>query len=267
MDYIIIAITVLFGAGLTFFSGFGLGTLLLPVFTLFFDLPIAIGATAIVHLSNNVFKFILVSKHIHRLTLFAFGIPAMIFAFIGGIVLDRVGNFAPIYQYTIGNSQFIITYLNLIIGSLMIFFAWFDLNPKYSDLNVKKKHLPFGGILSGFFGGISGHQGAFRSAFLSKAELNKEQFVGTSNAVSLTVDLARLPVYLGLIHIGTKKTYDLGAAITEGGSYLIIGIVFAFLGTYIGKQLIQKTTITSVQRLVGILLFIMGGLIISGLIS
>ena len=37
MDFVIIAITVIFGAGLTFFSEFGLGTILLPVFSLFFD--------------------------------------------------------------------------------------------------------------------------------------------------------------------------------------------------------------------------------------
>jgi len=37
-------------------SGFGLGTLLLPVFALFFPLPVAIAATALVHLANNFFK-------------------------------------------------------------------------------------------------------------------------------------------------------------------------------------------------------------------
>ena len=43
-------------AALTLFSGFGLGTLLMPVFALFFPLEVAVGATAIVHLANSLFK-------------------------------------------------------------------------------------------------------------------------------------------------------------------------------------------------------------------
>jgi uncharacterized membrane protein YfcA len=41
---------------LTFFSGFGLGTLLLPAFALVFPLDVAVAATALVHLANNVSK-------------------------------------------------------------------------------------------------------------------------------------------------------------------------------------------------------------------
>lgn len=44
-------------SGLTLFSGFGLGTILMPVFALFFPLPLAISATAVVHFANNIFKF------------------------------------------------------------------------------------------------------------------------------------------------------------------------------------------------------------------
>ena len=47
---ILIAIVALFSSILTFFSGFGLGTLLLPVFALFFSIEIAIGLTGVVHL-------------------------------------------------------------------------------------------------------------------------------------------------------------------------------------------------------------------------
>jgi hypothetical protein len=35
-EYLFIALTAFAGAGLTFFSGFGLGTLLTPVFAIFF---------------------------------------------------------------------------------------------------------------------------------------------------------------------------------------------------------------------------------------
>jgi len=36
-------------SGLTLFSGFGLGTLLMPTFVLFFPIEVAVAATAIVY--------------------------------------------------------------------------------------------------------------------------------------------------------------------------------------------------------------------------
>lgn len=44
--------------------------------------------------------------------------------------------------------------------------------------------LPLGGLLSGFFGGLSGNQGALRSAFLLKAGLSKEAFIATGTVSS-----------------------------------------------------------------------------------
>ena len=266
MEYVIIAFTVLFGAGLTFFSGFGLGTLMLPVFSLFFDLPIAVGATAIVHLANNIFKFAMVSKHIHYSTLFRFGIPALIFASLGGYLLTFFGEMEAFRTYTIGGHIFEMSMVKVVIGSLMIFFAWFDLDPRFDKLSVEPKHIPFGGALSGFFGGVSGHQGAFRAAFLSKAGLTKEQFIGTSNAVSLIVDLARLSIYMYAANAIAGGENKFITALTDGKMLLIVGVVFAFLGTYFGKKLVQKTTITGIQRMVGILLFLMGGLMIAGIL-
>ena len=62
-----------------------------------------------------------------------------------------------------------------------------------------KDKLPLGGILSGFFGGLSGHQGALRSAFLIKAGLSKESFIVTGIVVSMFIDFTRLSVYASKI--------------------------------------------------------------------
>jgi len=53
MDYVFIALVAVVVAALTLFSGFGLGTVLMPAFALFFPVPVA--ATAVVHLANNLF--------------------------------------------------------------------------------------------------------------------------------------------------------------------------------------------------------------------
>lgn len=266
MEYILVAITVLVGSGLTFFSGFGLGTLMLPVFSLFFELPVAIGATAIVHFSNNIFKFFLVRKDININVFLIFGLPAIAAAFLGGLMLNFMESEGAITNYTIGEKTFTITWLNLSIGSLMIFFALFDLNPKLKQIEFNRSWLPIGGVLSGFFGGFSGHQGAFRATFLTKAGLSKEAFIATSNAVSLLVDLMRMSVYFFgalLLSSGDNSILDI---LQNNRLLLAVGVLFAFAGTYFGKKLVQKTTIKKIQLLVGILLLIMGVLLGVGII-
>lgn len=257
MEYAIVAFTVLFGAVLTFFSGFGLGTLMLPVFSLFFPLPVAIGATAFVHLANNLFKFVLVYKHIHYSILLRFGLPAFMAAVVGGYLLDYFGKFPTLFSYQLNDQNFEITLLKIVIGSLMIFFALFDLSPKLSKIKMHQRWIPLGGLLSGFFGGVSGHQGAFRSAFLTKAGLTKNEFIGTSNAIALIIDISRIFVYV--------KTLDF-AMLSDEKALLITGVVFAFIGTYFGKELLQKTTMKGIQYVVGAMLLILGGLFIAGIL-
>ena len=90
MEIIIISIVAFLTAILTFFSGFGLGTLLTPVFMLFFPIDIAIGLCGIVHFANNLFKFFLVGKHANKEVLLKFGIPAIFAAMLGSWLLLQI---------------------------------------------------------------------------------------------------------------------------------------------------------------------------------
>ena len=261
LNYLVIAVTVLFGAGLTFFSGFGLGTLMLPVFSLFFPLEAAVAATAIVHFANNVFKFGMVYKHIHYPTLFRFGIPAMLAASGGAFLLGYIGKHSIdsiALHYSLFGKTVQLTSIKLVIGCLMIFFALFELIPGLSNWKMDQKYMPLGGLLSGFFGGISGHQGAFRSVFLTKSGLSKEEFIGTSNAISLIIDVTRITIYAS-----TTFSFLLIDGLT---SHLIVGMAFAFIGTYFGKKLLTKTTISGIQRVVGVLLIVYGVLFLVGVL-
>lgn len=78
MSFVIVPFVGLVAAVLTFFSGFGLGTLLLPTFALFFPVPVAIAATAVVHLLNNLLKVGLVMRHASRPIVLRFGVPAVL---------------------------------------------------------------------------------------------------------------------------------------------------------------------------------------------
>lgn len=62
MEIFILLLAALFVAILTFFSGFGLGTILTPLFMIFSQVDLAIALIGVVHFFNNVFKLILVGK-------------------------------------------------------------------------------------------------------------------------------------------------------------------------------------------------------------
>jgi uncharacterized membrane protein YfcA len=254
MDIIIISIVALFVAGLTFFSGFGLGTLLMPAFALFFPVEIAVAATAIVHLANNLYKGYLMGKYANFQVVVMFTLPAAFAAMLGALVLGYFSDLAILTEYNLFGKLFVITPVNLIIGLLMILFALVELIPFLKKINFGKKMIPLGGILSGFFGGISGHQGALRTAFLIHAGLEKKSFIGTMVLSAIVIDIVRLSVY-GL----TFLKFD--ADMFQNGdlkTLLIAGTVSAFIGSTIGKYLLEKVTFDTVHIIVGIMLLLLG---------
>ena len=257
IQFLAVVLIVIFGSVLTFFSGFGLGTIMLPVMSLFFPIDIAVITTALVHLANNLFKFGLVYKHIHFSTLLRFGVPAIFSAFLGALLLSWMGSISSLYDYTIAGHLFSVSLLKIVIGSVMIFFALLELSKRFSKWQVSSSYLSIGGVISGFFGGLSGHQGAFRSAFLAKTGLSKEQFVGTSNAIAILIDLSRISSYLTSFALLTLQLKQ---------PIVIVAIFSAFIGTLIGQRLLKKVTLTFVQRTVAFLLILMGMLLILGIL-
>lgn len=195
MDILITCIAAFFTAILTFFSGFGLGTILTPVFMIFFPVDLAIALTGVVHFFNNIFKLVLVGRHADKQVLLRFGIPAVVAAIIGSWLLLNIAEWEPLFTYQLGERMISVYPMKFIVSVLLMIFATIDLIPYFSKLQFDKNKLPLGGALSGFFGGLSGNQGALRSAFLIKAGLSKEAFVGTAVVVSTFVDFTRLSVY------------------------------------------------------------------------
>lgn len=253
MEYFIIAAVALFVAGLTFFSGFGLGTLLMPAFALFFPVEVAVAATAIVHFINNIYKFILIGKEGNLKIVLIFGIPAVIAATGGAYLLDYVSQFDAAYSYSLFHKEMIVTPVKLMIALLMIIFAIVEMIPNFKNFKITYKWIPIGGVLSGFFGGLSGHQGALRSAFLIRAGLEKKEFIGTLVGCSLLVDAARITIY-GITFF--KTDFNI---LDQSGllSLLIVGSVAAFIGTTFGKYLLEKVTFKSIQYTVASMLFLL----------
>lgn len=256
-EYIIIIIAAAGASALTFFSGFGLGTILVPVFAMFFPIELAIALTAIVHFLNNIFKLFLVGKNINKEVLLKFGIPAIISAFGGAMLLAVISELRPIASYTLLDNTYYIMPVKVGIAVLIIFFSLFDILPRFAGISFNKKMLPFGGLLSGFFGGLSGNQGALRSAFLIKAGLTKEAFIATGIAIAVFIDASRLTVYFNnILLVQEDINYSLLTAAT----------LSAFAGAVAGKRLLTKITIRTLQLIVGIMLIVFSLFLGSGLI-
>ena len=247
MDYFIICLVAFLTSILTFFSGFGLGTILMPVFALFFPIELAIALTGVVHFFNNIFKLILVGNKANKSVLFRFGIPAIIAAFLGAWVLLNITELPSLYTYQIGSKTYEITPVKLIIAVLLIAFSVIELLPFFDKLQFSKKQLPFGGFLSGFFGGLSGHQGALRTAFLIKAGLTKEAFIGTAVVISCLVDFTRISMY---------STRMLESGLYENVPLIVSATLAAIIGAFFGHKLLKKVTLKFIQKFVAAFLIL-----------
>ena len=118
-----------------------------------------------------------------------------------------------------------------------------------------------GGILSGFFGGVSGHQGALRSAFLIQSGLSKESFIGTGVTCAVLVDVARLSVYGAAILSGP---FGMGPD-ASGWGLVLAATLSAFTGAFLGVRLLGRITLEAVRRLVGVLLVLLAVALGAGL--
>lgn len=253
LSIIVVPAAALGASLLTLISGFGLGTLLLPAFALFFPLEVAILLTGVVHLLNNVFKLGLLGGHIHWPTVLRFGVPGIVGAYIGARLMHALGERAALFQ----GVWHAVDPLDLTIATLMLVFGVFELSKTLNSLSLPPKWMAPGGLLSGFFGGLSGHQGALRSMFLLRAGLSKEAFIATGVAIACMVDLTRLPTYLVGGMLETLRTE---------WPLLMTSALAAFAGAWWGKKLIPKVTMRGVQVAVGVLMLLIAGMLAGGVI-
>jgi hypothetical protein len=257
MTYLVVCLIALLASGLTFFTGFGLGTLLMPAFALFFAVEVAVAMTAVVHLLNGIFKLTLVGREVDVRVVLRFGLPAIAAAVVGAEVLLVLAELPPLHTYAAFGRTFVVTPAKLGVGLLMVTFAAVELAPATRKLAIDPRYLPLGGIVSGFFGGLSGHQGAFRSAFLVRCGLGPASFVATGAAIALLIDLARLSLYLPRL---------LALDWQESGPLLGAAAASAFAGAVIGARLLEKVTMRGLQLAVSVMLVVIAVGLIAGAI-
>lgn len=254
LPYCLIAITAFLASLSTFFSGFGLGTILLPVFSLFFSPEIALATTALVHLINGLFKVALTFKNINWPVFMKFGSFAFFGSMFGAYLIYALGDMGLVYSVKLDQSVHDVNYTEFSLGLVMLIFALLEFTSFLENRKIGKSWIPFGGFVSGFFGGFSGHQGAVRSAFLSNTPLSKFEFVATSALLGVIIDLTRISSYSQ--QLDSEIPIELVAT----------GAAFAILGSVLGNQLLKKTEMRLIKWVIGCFLFTVGTLMLLGLL-
>lgn len=259
MDLLAIAVAAAVASALTLFSGFGLGTILLPVFALFLPVPLAVAATGVVHLLNNLFKGVLLGKSADWPTVLRFGLPAVPAAIAGAWLLARLGETERLFEWSAWGRSFGPTGAGLAVGVLMIVLAALELQRWFNELKAPPSWTPLGGLITGFFGGLTGQQGAFRSIFLLRSGLTAERFIATGVMIAILVDLSRLGAYWASFR---------GAGLSpEGreGLMVAVGTLAAFAGAWLGARHARKVTIKGVRYSVAALMLLIGAALAVGL--
>lgn len=248
MLYLALFLLALGGAVLTFFSGFGLGSIMLPLFIVVAGPYEAVFATAVVHFCNGLLKFALTYKNISAKVLWRFAPGAFAGALLGSWLLREISSLQVAYSHSLFGTNTEVRTVSLIVGLLMVLFALMELFLEEKLPAVAERYLFAGGALSGFFGGVSGQQGALRTMFLLRSGLSKEQFVATGIACALVVDITRLPVYLRSMPAPGETPYIA----------ICVAIAGAVAGSFGGWYLLRKRTITTVKYVAGAALIVFG---------
>lgn len=216
---------------LTLLTGFGVGTILTPTFALLYDVKTAVLLVSIVHLTNNLLKFGLFRRNVNLGILRRFGLVSIVGAL--------AGSFAQSFLQS--------SLVAIALGCFLIVTGILEFLP-LNPFRIPRSFDQAGGFLSGFMGGIIGNQGAIRSAYLLNYDLTKESFIGTGTAIAILIDLTRIPVYL------THQTVTIETA----GPGLLIVILIAFGGTFLGKRLLRHLSLGRFRRVVASFLILVG---------
>ena len=248
----IIPLVAFLASILTFFSGFGLGTLLMAAMIWYYPPELAIALTGFVHFVNSALKSAL-NRSVNWKIVLVFGLPSLLAAVIGSVFLTMLSNKTLIlFDLTETLLTRPVSLLTFIIGFFMMSFSILELT-----LKGKSSALPLwlGGALSGFMGGLSGHQGALRSVFLMNGVGEVSAFVSTAAFIGLMTDVSRNSIYLVRLNLGTVDIPQ-----------LVLTVIAAAAGVLIGTRLLKKITFGFIQTMVSICLFLLGSAVITGLI-
>lgn len=232
LPWALLVVAAFVGGGAATISGFGLATVLTPIFALRLPIREAVLVVALVHLGNGLFRLALFRRHVDRTIVRRFGIWCVLGALAGASLYGALKS----------------ALLQGLLGGALLLLAAREFLPEERRPTFPRRLDPIGGFLAGLVGGAIGNQGAIRSAYLLNYRLPKEAFVGTGTALACTIDLVRVPVYLWVER----------GSLAELLPWVAPALAAAIAGTWMGKRLLKRISKETFRRVVGTLIAVLG---------
>ena len=203
-------------------GGFGSSVFFVPIANFYFDFETVLGLTAMFHVASNLSKIALFRKGLDKRLVLYLGVPAVAFVIIGGVLANYVNT----------------SFLEISLGIFLIVLSLLFLIKK--DLVIKDGNAEalVGGTLSGFLAGLLGTGGAVRGLTMAAFNLEKNMFVATSAVIDFGVDFTRTIVY-----------FFNGFIRKEHLIYVPFLVVIGWVGTWIGKKLLNYIPQSKFKRL------------------
>jgi uncharacterized membrane protein YfcA len=227
----VIAASIVAG-GVASVAGFGIGSLLTPVFVTKVATQVAVAAVSIPHVVGTAVRLWLLRGQVDRHLLVRFGLTSAAGGLTGALLQARTSSAG----------------LTILFGSLLLFVAASELTGLSKRMRFRGATAWIAGALSGLLGGLVGNQGGIRSAAMLGVDVPRQAFVGTATAVALIVDGARLPVYLATTGRDLVDLWPTIALATVG----VIG------GTLFGHRLLVRIPEEQFRPTVAVLLAVLG---------
>ena len=232
MFEVIVALASTAAGAVAAVAGFGIGSILTPLFALQFGTKLAVAAVSIPHVLATLVRLWLLRREVDRQVLLTFGVVSAAGGLTGAILQSSVSNPA----------------LSVIFAALLLFAGITEFLGLTHQLRFGRITVMIAGAISGLLGGLVGNQGGIRSAALLAFDLNPRAFVATATSIALLVDIARLPVYLIMR----------GAELPEILGLIGLASAAAVIGTLFGEQWLRRVTQVLFRRLVALLIAALG---------
>lgn len=231
IDLIWLLLIVLIAEVLGTLGGFGSSVFFVPFAGLLFEFHTVLGITAVFHVSSNLAKIALFRKGIDRKLILQMGIPAVVFVILGAYL-----------------SRFINSYwLELSLAGFLILMSVVLLLKPNFQLKPNALTASSGGAFSGLAAGLVGTGGAIRGLVLTAFALNKNVFIATSAFIDLGIDVSRSVVYV-----------EAGYFTIQMLPLIPMLLILSFLGTALGRYLLQFISEQKFQRVVLGLILLVG---------
>jgi uncharacterized membrane protein YfcA len=214
-------------------TGFGIGSMLTPLFATRAGTQLAVAAVSIPHFFATLLRFWRLREHVDRRVLLKFGIASA----AGGLAGALLHNSAA--SRTLG----------VAFGLLLIFAGVSELSGLAARMRLSGPVAWVAGALSGFLGGLVGNQGGIRSAALLGFDIDKRAFVATATAVGVIVDAVRMPAYFAAQWRDLLEMWPIIAVATVG----------TVAGTLAGEPMLRGIPQSQFRRVVAVLLLVLGG--------